>query len=151
MTFEGELASLLERENAILSDLEQCAQAKTERIAKGDVAGMTELLNQEQPLVMHLQTMEAKRTALLKKYQLGGKTLSEICTSADYTYREILETRLEVLTSVAEKLKDRNRFNGELTKSRLEFYGKMRALVAKPAHGYDQEITRERTLIDKTI
>jgi FlgN protein. len=151
MTFEGELANLLDRENAILADLEECARNKTERIAKGDVPGMTELLNREQPLMLHLQTMEAKRNALLRKYQFSGKTLREICGRADSEYKEILEARLETLSAIAEKLKDRNRFNSELTKSRLEFYGKMRALLAKPAHGYDQDITRQRTLIDKTI
>jgi flagellar biosynthesis/type III secretory pathway chaperone len=151
VTFEGELATLLERENAILTDLAECAHSKTNMIAKGDVSGLTEMVNREQPLVMHLQSMETKRNALFRKYQFSGKTLREICTKADTEYKEILEARLETLSEAAEKLKERNSFNNELTKSRLEFYGKMRALLAKPVPGYDQEISHQRTLIDKTI
>jgi flagellar biosynthesis/type III secretory pathway chaperone len=152
VTWERELAYLLERENTILEELFECSVEKTNMLAKGKVDEISKMMEKEQPLSLHLQTMETKRIALLKRYHIDAKTLRESCKDSDAEYKDVLETQLQALRAIAEKLKERNDFNNELTKSRLEFYGKVRSMITKPVYGYDRVAGKvSRSSIDRTI
>lgn len=155
VTWEQELAQLLEKEKMLFDNLENCSRQKTDILANGDVDGLNKMVNKEQPLSLQCQAAETKRFALLKKYGLSDKTLREICQMADSEYKSILETELESLCVITKKLKKRNTLNNELTKSRLEFYGKMRVLLTKPVYGYDglasQKSHEGMSIIDRKV
>lgn len=153
--WEQNLSQLLKREEELLTELKNCSDQKTGVLVKGDVDGLDRIVNKEQTLTLRLQAAEKQRQMLLKKNGMSGKKLRDICSVADEQYKEILVSQLESLNEIIDKLKDKNEFNGELTKSRLEFYGKMRALISKPVSGYDSkdasaELANKR-LIDKRI
>ena len=155
VTFERELAQLLEKERLLLCSLEECSRQKTDILASGDVDELNKIVNKERPLSLQCQAAETQRLTFLKKYSLSGRTLREICSIADDEYINVLETELESLCVIVKKLKKRNTFNGELTKSRLEFYGKVKALITKPVYGYDGIISQnsqfDRSFIDRKI
>lgn len=153
--WEQNLSQLLEREEALLTELENCSEQKTGTLVKGDVDGLDKIVGKEQTLTLQLQAVEKQRQTLLKKNRMSGRKLRDICSAADEQYKEILASQLESLNEIIKKLKDKNEFNGDLTKSRLEFYGKMRAVIAKPVSGYDSKdsnggYTGQR-LIDKKV
>lgn len=153
--WEHELVSLLEREKSLLEDLEKYSREKTDILATGDVDGLSKMVNKEQPLIMQLETFEDRREELMEKYGLCGKTLADICEIAATEYKNVLETKLEALREITNKIKKRNDLNNQLTKSRLEFYGKMRSLIAKPLYGYNGVVSQKSvdgvSLIDRKI
>lgn len=155
VTWERELAYLLEKESTLLNSLEECSEQKTGMLANGDVDALSKAVSKEQTLSLRFQAMETQRAALLKKYHMENKTLRESCRFADKEYKDVLESELESLCVVAKKLKKTNAFNNELTKSRLEFYGKVRAAITKPVYGYDgaasQKSQGSSSLIDRKI
>ncbi len=155
MDWERELAQILERERTLISELADCSKQKTDMLASGDLDRLSKMLNKEQPLTLQCQAIESQRLSILKKYKLDGKTLKEICQMADKENKELLETKLEELNDVIKEFKKTNALNKELTKSRLEFYGKMKALFTKPVYGYNGSISQKSnegaSLIDRKI
>lgn len=135
--WEQELVQSLEKEKELLISLEKCSRQKTGIITKGDIETLNVILGREQPLVLRLQAAESKRLDIMKKYNLGGATLSEVAKKAQGNYKEIFMAQLKTITGITEKLKRTNSLNSELTKSRLEFYGKLHAMVIKPLYGND--------------
>lgn len=137
--FERELTKLLDKECTLLSNLEKCASQKSDILAGGDIDALAKLLDKEQPMALQCKNIETKRIDLLRKNKKFGKTLREICAEADPDSKPMLQSQLDTLTEVTSKLKQKNDLNNELTKSRLEFYGKMRTVLTKPVYGYDKE------------
>lgn len=154
-TWERELLRLLDSEKELLSTLCECAEEKTPMLVKGNVDGISRMINREQPLSLRCQAAEAERAALLEQNRLKGKTLRELCLVADNQYKGLLEMRFKELVAVVKRLRKRNELNSQLTRSRLEFYGKLRALVSRPAYGYDglaQQYSRAgRGIIDRKV
>lgn len=153
--WEPELKSLLEKERSLLESLEKSSSEKTDVLVKGDIDKLSEMINEEQPLVMQLEAYEKRRDELLKKNNLSGKTLAEICEVAESEYKDIFKTELKALREITEKIKKRNEINDGLTKSRLEFYGKIRSLMAKPGYDNDGTLSQKSdgaaSLIDRKI
>lgn len=153
--FERELSKLLEKEQTVLENLDKVAGEKSSVLAGGDIDALAKLLDVEQPLAMQCQSIETKRIDLLRKNKMLGKTLREICVTADPEYKDVLQSELNHLTEVTRKLKEKNDINNELTKSRLEFYGKMRSVLTKPVYGYDKEpaveVDTDMSIIDRKI
>jgi len=134
-TWEQELAQALEKEKALLASIEECSRQKTDVLVKGDVQSLNELISREQPLVLQFQTAELQRLEIMKKYRIGHMTLRDVAADANLAYKEVFISELAALTDITDKLKKRNDLNNELTRSRIEFYGKLRALFAKPMYG----------------
>jgi hypothetical protein len=155
VTWESELSQLLENERILLEGIADCESKKTQLLAKGDIENINKILNRERPLSIQCQTSETKRIALMTKYKLIGKTFHEVCHLADDKYKNLLEAQHEALRIIANKIKKTNTINSELTKSRLEFYGKIRLMVTKPIYGYDGTISQKsqggRSLIDRKV
>lgn len=153
--WEQELASLLEKERSLLEKLEKYSEEKTDILAKGDVEHLSKIINAEQPLVMQLEAFENRREEFLKDNGVSGKTLADICEIAADEYKNVLETELKALREITEKIKKRNDLNGQLTKSRLEFYGKIRSLMAKPGYASNGTVSQRSddtvSLIDRKI
>lgn len=153
--WERELARLLDREKTLLKSIDEYSAKKTDILAKGDVDTLNKIVDNEQSVVLQLQAAETRREELLKNNNLGGKTLADICRIAGLEYKIVLETDLVSLRDITNKIKKRNTLNNKLTKSRLEFYGKMRAALTKPVYGYDgilsQKINDGMSLIDRKI
>ena len=155
VTWESELSQLLEREQALLEGISECESQKTDILAEGDVDSLNKMINREQPLSIQCQAAETRRLALMNKYKLSGKTFREICRLADEEYKNVLEAQHESLSKIANKLKTTNKLNNELTKTRLEFYGRVRSMISRPVYGYDGTVEKQgqggRSLIDRKI
>lgn len=153
--FENELTKILEKEYSVLKTLDSCAKEKSEILANGDVDALSSMLAKEQPLAMQCKVLETKRTELLRKNKMFGKTLKEIMETSSPDYKVILKKQLDDLTNITKNLKEKNDLNNELTQSRLEFYGKMRSVLTKPAYGYNKKSGKqgetELSMIDRKI
>lgn len=153
--WEGQLAQIIEKEISLLNEIYECSREKTSMLAKGDVEGISKIVDREQTLSLLMQTAEKKRLALLRENRAAGKTLRQICSEADGEYKDVLESQLETLTKAVEQLKKSNDLNNELTKSRLEFYGKLRSLYSQSAYGYTKEIEKNSPegsgIIDRSV
>jgi flagellar biosynthesis/type III secretory pathway chaperone len=154
-TWEQELAQALEKEKTLLASIEECSQKKTNMLVKGDIESLSELISREQPLVMQLKVAEVQRLAIMKKYRLEHMTLSQAAANANSTYKELFISELLALKAITTKLKKRNDLNNQLTRSRIEFYGKLRALFAKPLYGNNgmtsQRANANRSFIDRKV
>jgi hypothetical protein len=137
--WEHELAQIMEKEEKLLDEIYKCSKEKSRLLASGDVDEIDKVVSREQTLAMQMQSAEKKRISFLRENRLSAKTLREICEMARSDYKEILQGNLETLCTKIKELKEINKLNNELTKSRLEFYGKLRALYSKSAFGYNKE------------
>lgn len=153
--WEGQLAQIIEKEISLLDEINGCAREKTDMLANGDVDGIDKIVSKEQTLSLLMQTAEKKRLALLRENRAERKTLRQICSEADSEYRDVLESQLETLTRAVEQLKRTNELNNELTKSRLEFYGKLRSLYSQSVYGYGKEAEKNTSegsgIIDRSV
>jgi hypothetical protein len=154
-TWEQELAQALEKEKTLLASIEECSRKKTNMLVKGDIESLSELISREQPLVLQLKVAEVQRLAIMKKYRLEHMTLSQAAANANSIYKELFISELLTLKDITTKLKKRNDLNNQLTRSRIEFYGKLRALFAKPLYGNNgmtsQRANVNRSFIDRKV
>lgn len=154
-SWENLLAQIIEKEKSILDEIYKCSKQKTDYIVKGNVEKISKIVSREQTLSLMLETSEKKRLDLLRKNRMAGKTLREICGIAVEEYKEVLESELESLTGAIQKVRQTNDLNAGLTKSRLEFYGKLRALYSQPVYGYGKKNSDNgsvgHSLIDRSV
>lgn len=155
VSWENQLTQILEKERSLLDQICKCSKEKTGLLAKGDVDGISKIVSKEQTLSLLMQAAEKKRLSLIRENRLSGRTLREICALADSENKDILESQLQSLCNSIQELKKTNDFNNELTKTRLEFYGKLRALYSQSVYGYSKEVKaevpHESGIIDRSV
>lgn len=134
-SWEQELSKALKKEKDILSSLENYSRQKTDVIVKGDAEALGRIVGKEQPLALEFRAAENTRIEIMKKASLEGASLSEAAARAGEEYKEELLESLSTLSAITQKLKKKNALNNELTKSRLEFYARLRAVIEKPMYG----------------
>lgn len=153
--WERELSLILDDQTKLLAKLLKCESEKTDFLAKGDIDNINKIIEKEQELSLQCRNIEKHRENYLNNNNLNKKTLRELCAMSKPEYRDLFEQTLFSLTDVVKKLKKTNDLNCKLTKSRLEFYGKVRALVTKPVYGYDGAASHStgvgKSIIDRKI
>jgi hypothetical protein len=135
VTFEQELSLILDKENELLAGLEECSRQKTDVLVKGNIDALRLILGREQPLAIQIKAAEENRLEMMRKHRIENITLSEAAAKAEGPYRQVLLSQLYALSEITRKIKKRNKLNNELTRSRIEFYGKLRSVFSKPMYG----------------
>ncbi len=135
MIWEQELTQVLKKEEELLSGLAECAERKTDLLAHGKVEEIGALLEREQPLSLELQGQEAVRLELLRQNGFEGLTMRAVASRAQEAFRPLLEAQRSALFELATRVRERNLHNLELTRSRVELYGKLRSQFTVPVYG----------------
>lgn len=109
------LGKTLESQNKLL----RLEQRKTEILIKGSAGELDEILLQEQPLLMHISSLEQRREALQQELGWGNRTLREMIAACQTDQKHQLQNHLEELSQAVAELKKINAQNMAILHTRL--------------------------------
>lgn len=121
-TWADGLAALLGKEQELIDKLIGKANEKKEAIRSGNVRRLDEIVSGEKMLAEQLGDAEGKRLDLMKKHNLGGRSLGELAEQAGGETARRLTALLESMGASAAELRRLSGLNAELAKIRLDYY-----------------------------
>lgn len=94
--------------------------AKKDIIVIGDIQRLDEIVKQEQPIIMKMESMDNKRQTILKKIKLENLSMSEIINNyIEIQYKKDFEDAYEKLNETINSVKKAIFINQRLLKQRL--------------------------------
>lgn len=123
----AQLTEVLTKMYKLHQSLYEVASRKTDIVKKSDIEALSSIMKEENKHVMAINLLEEERKQLVAKMMSGNPiqgnepTLSECIETFPIEERESLFTIKDKLSTILQKLKDRNYMNQELIYSSLHF------------------------------
>lgn len=123
----AKLTEVLTEMYKLHQSLYEVASRKTEIVKKSDIEALSSIMKEENKHVMAINQLEEERMQLVAKMMSGHPiqgnepTLTECIETLPIKERESLFTIKDKLSTILQKLKDRNYMNQELIYSSLQF------------------------------
>jgi len=154
---EAELSKLLEELSLVQHEMLEVLGAKCERIADGDLEGVTSLQEREESLGQRLQVCHDQRGALLAMAAVeghSGDTLGSLASTLASDHGSDLTVQVKEASSRMRLLQHRSLTNWVLTQRSMLHLSQLLEIVAtggrlKPTYGRDESSISSGALVDK--
>ncbi|MEA4896621.1 MAG: flagellar protein FlgN [Eubacteriales bacterium] len=113
----GDLASILQEQQAVYAKMLRQEEEKASALMAGDTEALRPVMGAQQALLVYAKALEDKRVALCEAF--GSVTLRELIESGE-EYREALEPKFTQLSETVLSLKKLNARNQKLLETRLD-------------------------------
>ena len=157
LDLESALSQFLEEVSRVQDEMLEVLAAKCERIADGDLGGMTALQQREESLGHRLQACHDQRGALLAmaaEEGLPGDTLGSLANSLTPDHDNRLEVQVKEASARMRLLQHRSLTNWVLTQRSMLHLSQLLEIVAtggrlQPTYGRDESSISSGALVDK--
>jgi flagellar biosynthesis/type III secretory pathway chaperone len=116
-----DLIDVLEKEFSLCTQLIDLLQKEKDVIASLDPKALELLLSDKEAITTQIRVCDETREKILNNLGFKNKTISEVATMAESSYRERLTNIASRFTSIIHSISELNRFNSILIEKSLYY------------------------------